>query len=172
LLPDRSAIGRLEIDAGIEDGGDRAQIDGKLPDGFAGDQSPAARVGDDRREQRKRDVGDAARGEQRFDAQGGGESLGRKSEHEHHRDQSLHADRHGPSPEPGDYPAGERDRANGQKSDWRPRQGDLDRAGRCQREREAEPQCPSLLAPRGRVVRDARRKRSKPGRQPRLEADD
>ena len=45
---------------------------------------------------------------------GRGESLARKSEHEHHRDQRC---RRPPGPAPGDHPARECDRANGQKGD-------------------------------------------------------
>ncbi len=60
LLADRYAIGRRQILVGIKYGRDRAHVDREFADRFARHHPPRAGVGENRREQRKGDIGDAA----------------------------------------------------------------------------------------------------------------
>ena len=81
-----------------------------------------------------------------------GKALARESQNEDHRDDRLHADRDRPSAEPGDEAADEADGADHEERGDRPRQRELDRDGREERQREAEAHRPRLFPPgRGKV---------------------
>ena len=152
LLSDRRAIGRFQIEFGIEDRGDRAQIEGELADQFACDEAAGARMRDDGGEEGEGDVDEAARGEQRLDADRRRQRFPRESEHEHHRNECLHADGEGPPSHPGDHSAGERDPPDRQERGRRPGLRELNRSRCDQREREAEAHRARLLPPgRGKV---------------------
>ena len=126
LLADRRPVGLLEVRFRIERRGDGAQVDGQFADRLAGDQATSARVGDDRRDQRERDIGEAAGGEQDLDLHRRGEALARKAEHEHHGNERLHAERDGPAAPSRDHAACEGDGPDDGKRGRRPWQRELD----------------------------------------------
>ena len=69
LLADRRAVGRRQILVGIEDAGDRAQVDGEFADRFARNHTASAGVGENRRHERNDDIGDAAAREQQLSSE-------------------------------------------------------------------------------------------------------
>ena len=81
----------------------------------------------------------------------------REPQNEHHGDDGLHADRHRPSPEPGDETADKADNADHEERGGQPRKRDLDRHSREHRQRKAESQRPRLLAPGRRKIGNAGR---------------
>ena len=71
LLADRGAIGGRQILLGIKDARDRTQVDREFTDRFARDHPAGAGVGENRRQERNGDIGDASAGEQHLDSNRG-----------------------------------------------------------------------------------------------------
>ena len=122
LLTDRGPVGCRQHIVRIIDGRDRPKIVRELADRFAGDQPACAGSGDERRDQRKGDIGEPAGGQQRLVVQRLRDVRPRQTEDEHHRDDHLHRDRQRPAAEAGDHSGGESDRRDGEPGGDKARQ--------------------------------------------------
>ena len=109
LLADRRAIDFGDVDGGIGETRDRAQIGGVLADRLARHHAAVVAADQPRGDDRQRDIGDAAGDQQQLFLKRARRSGRRQAEHEHHRHQHLRAQRQRPAAVAGDHAGGEGD---------------------------------------------------------------